>query len=135
MGRGGGTNFAELISWPSHFSATFRANRGGDLLVGRAGAQQVLHVGLFDGEQAVAQLAVGGQAEAIAVQAERPADGGDEAHASAAIGVDDIRWRERADRDRELATSGAISRESIAIMSSRQQHLAAVPQRSANRAA
>ncbi len=63
IGRGGATNLAELISWPIHLPATLRRMQRGDLFVGCARAQQGLHVVLLDGKQAIAQLAIGGQAQ------------------------------------------------------------------------
>ena len=57
-----------------------------ELRVGRAGAQRAAQVGLGHREQAGAQLALGGQADAVAVAAERLGDGGDEAHLAAAVG-------------------------------------------------
>ena len=88
IGRGGATNCAELISWPSHLLAHVRADGAAISLVARApdAAAPCTSV-FFDREQAVAQLAVGGQPDAVAVQAERPAHRGDEAHAAAAVGV------------------------------------------------
>ena len=53
-----------------------------EVVVGRAGAQRRAQVGLADAEQAGAQLAVGGQADAVAVAAERLGDRVDEPDAA-----------------------------------------------------
>src|SRR5271157_4587824 len=58
-----------------------------DLFIAGAAAQQAADVGLLEGEQAVAQLAVGGQADPVAAHTEGAADRGDHADASAAINV------------------------------------------------
>ena len=118
IGRGGATNFADvdLVAFP--LAGDVAADQRGDLLVGRAGAHQRLHVVLFDGEQAVAQLAVGGQADAVAVQAERPAHRGDEAHRAAAVGEVVLRGGRARIGIRAPGSSGAISRDSISIISS-----------------
>src|SRR5690606_32584995 len=52
----------------------------GEFVVGGPGAQGGLEVGLLAGEQAVADLAVGGEPYAVAGAAERPGDGPDHAH-------------------------------------------------------
>src|SRR5579883_534394 len=62
------------------------ADGSGNFFVGRAAAQQLLNVGLLDGKEAIAQLAVAGQADAVAVEAERPGDGSDESDAADAVG-------------------------------------------------
>ena len=56
-----------------------------DHLVVGAAADQRADVRLFEGEEAIAQLAVGREAHAVAAHAERPADGGDQADATAAV--------------------------------------------------
>src|SRR5271157_1461834 len=58
-----------------------------DLFVAGAAAEQAADIGLPEGEQAVAQLAVGSQADPLAAHAEGAADRGDHADASAAINV------------------------------------------------
>src|ERR671933_972847 len=57
-----------------------------DLVVARAVAQRRAQVGLVEGEQARAQAPVRGQADAVAVAAERLADGVDEADPALAVG-------------------------------------------------
>ena len=56
-------------AWPASRPPTV-----GELVVGGAGAQRRPQVGLLAGEQAVADLAVGGQPDPVAVAAERPGD-------------------------------------------------------------
>ena len=73
IGRGGATNFALLISCPIHFFCTQARMVAAISSSGAPLAQQRLHIGLLNREQAVAQLAVAGQPDAIAVQAERAA--------------------------------------------------------------
>src|SRR5208337_2174778 len=58
-----------------------------DLVIAGAATQQAADVGLLEGEQAVAQLAVGGQADPVAAHAEGAADRGDHAGASAAVDI------------------------------------------------
>ena len=118
---------AELISWPSHLPAMLRANQRGDLFVRCARAKRALHVVLLDGEEAIAQLAIGGQAQPVAVEAERAAHGRDETYRAAAIGVPIFggggarvgigHWNQR----RDLAREGLDDRV-------RQQHFRTVPQ-------
>src|SRR5436190_1689266 len=50
----------------------------GDRVVVGPAAEEGADVGLLEGEEAVAELAVGGQADAVAARAERPADRGDQ---------------------------------------------------------
>src|SRR4051794_6425340 len=65
-----------------------------DLVVGRAGAQQLAQVGLVHGEEACAQLALGRQPDAVAVRAERLRDRVDEADLALAVGEpEDTRGR------------------------------------------
>src|SRR5262249_60404614 len=67
-----------------------------NLLVRRLAAEQTLHVGLVDGEQAVAHLAVGREPDAVAAEAERPRDRGDDADAAAIVGIAELHcWRAR----------------------------------------
>jgi len=63
-----------------------RRTSAGNLVVGGAAAHQSLHIVLFDGEKAVAQFAVGGQADAVAVQAEWPAHRSDDTDVTHAVG-------------------------------------------------
>src|SRR5579872_3539376 len=55
------------------------ANRLGDCSIAGPVSQHALHVGLFQAEQAVAQLAIRGDAEPVAAHAERATDRSDEA--------------------------------------------------------
>src|SRR3989442_9131515 len=52
-----------------------------DLAVGGAVAHQGLHVVFLDRKQAIAEFAIGGKPDAVAVQAEGPAHGSDETDA------------------------------------------------------
>src|SRR5919197_6501952 len=56
------------------------------LVVAGAGAQRALQIGLVQAEEASAQAAVGGQADPVAVAAERLRDRVDEADLAAAVG-------------------------------------------------
>ena len=78
-------NRAVLISCPSHLSATLVANAAAISASERTAAEQGADVGLVEGEEAVAELAVGGQADPVAASAEGPADRGDHADAAAAV--------------------------------------------------
>jgi radical SAM superfamily enzyme YgiQ (UPF0313 family) len=69
--RGDEASAVDLVAFP--LGGDRGADDAGDLLVGSAAAQQALDVGLLDREQAVAQGAVGGEADAVAVLAERAA--------------------------------------------------------------
>src|SRR5205807_331142 len=69
------------------------ANHLRNLRVRGAAAEQALHVRLVDGEQAVAHLAVGGQADAVAAEAKRPRDRGDYSDATAPIYVAELHRR------------------------------------------
>ena len=80
-------NRAVLISCPSHLEATDSRMARTICFVAGAAAEQAADVGLLEGEQAVAELAVGGQADPVAAHAEGAADRGDHADASAAINV------------------------------------------------
>ena len=62
----GGVDFV-----PDPLLVNVLADGRGDLLIRRAVAQQAANVGLLDREQAIAQLAVAGEPDAVAVQAER----------------------------------------------------------------
>src|ERR1017187_9019908 len=77
-GRGHEFRRVDLVAFP--FAGDVAAHQRGDLLVRRAGADERLHVVFLDGEEAVAQMAIRGEPQAIAVQAEWPADRRDEAH-------------------------------------------------------
>src|SRR5262245_23674405 len=78
----------DLVPLPLGVNAS--PDYAGDLFRGGAPAQQGLDVRLVQGEKAVAELAVGGQAEAVATQAEGPGDRGDDAHPAAAVGVPEV---------------------------------------------
>src|SRR4051812_36239196 len=56
-----------------------------DRLSGRAAAQQGLEIDFVEREQAVAKLALGGEADAVAAMAEWPRHRSDDADAAAAI--------------------------------------------------
>ena len=99
-------NFVELIWWPIHFSETFCFMAAANWSSGASGTQQILHVRFFDGEQAVAHLAVRRQAETVAVQAERLADGSDESDFAAAIGIGEIGGGSAQVAVRELRPAG-----------------------------
>src|SRR5690348_12966055 len=58
----------------------------GDLVVAGAAAEEGADVGLIEGEEAVPELAVGGQADAVAAHAKGAADRGDQADPAAAVG-------------------------------------------------
>jgi hypothetical protein len=72
---------------PLPLARQIAADQRGDLVVRRSGSHQPFHIVLFDREQALAQFAIGRDAQAVAVHAERAAHRRDEAHAAAAIGV------------------------------------------------
>src|SRR5438270_9548143 len=63
------TRGVDLVAHP--FRGYIAAHQRGDLFIGRTRAQKTLDVVLFDREQAIAQLAIGRQADPVAVQAER----------------------------------------------------------------
>src|SRR6185437_12360231 len=62
-----------------------RANCVGNCLIGAIVAQQSLYVRLLDRKQAIAQLAVAGNSNTVAVHAERAAYGCDESYAADAV--------------------------------------------------
>src|SRR6185369_17894759 len=57
---------------PRPFISDVRTDQRSDIIVACAPAQQRLHIGLLNREQAVTQLAVGSEPDAVAVQAKRP---------------------------------------------------------------
>ena len=119
-------NRAVLISWPSHLPATLSRKALGDLVVGGASAEQGADVGLVEGEEAVAELAVGGQANPVAAHAEGAADRGDQADAAAAVDVvviDGRGSRVLVGGGGERADPGGEQVEDLG----REQHLAALP--------
>src|SRR4051812_26023986 len=62
-------------------------HRPGDLAVRSPFSEHWAEVGLFEREEAVAELAVGGQSEPVAAHAEGTTDRGDHADPTAAVGV------------------------------------------------
>ena len=79
------------MRWPAHFVPTAPDDLGGEevveLVVGRAAAQDGPQVELLEREQAGAELALGGDADAVALLAERLGDAGDHADVADAVGV------------------------------------------------
>ncbi len=61
--------------------------RGGEIVVGSAGPQQAAQVDLVDREEAVPEVAVGGETDPVAAPAERSGDAGDHAELAGAIAV------------------------------------------------
>src|SRR6266853_286474 len=82
--RGDELRAVDLVPDPlvAHVSADYI----GDGVVRRAVSQQGFHIRFLEGEQAVAQLAVRGQPQPVAIQAERTADGSDESDSPDSIG-------------------------------------------------
>jgi hypothetical protein len=78
---------------PEPLGVNASANRRGNLLFFDALAQQTFHIRLFDCEEAIAQFAVAGQAQAIAIQAKWPADGSNKADPADAVGEAEIASR------------------------------------------
>src|SRR5258708_23721090 len=72
---------------PFPFGPDVLADDVGDLFIGSSAAEQILHINLSEREEAIAQFAVGGEANAVAAHAERPGDGPDDADPAAAISV------------------------------------------------
>ena len=72
IGRSGCRNVGSSMPWPGRLLSHRRPPAVGDLVVVGAAAQRRPQVGLLAGEQAVADLAVGGQPDPVAVAAERP---------------------------------------------------------------
>ena len=79
MGRSGCRNDGSSMPWPGRLRRHRPHPLIGELLIGGAGPQRGAQIGLGPGEQAVAQLAVGGQPDPVAGAAERLADRGDDA--------------------------------------------------------
>ncbi len=65
------------------FVADVSANRGFESGFGGVGREERADIGFFAGKEAIAEFPVGGEAEAVAIEAEGFADGGDEAEAVA----------------------------------------------------
>lgn len=78
-GRAGCRNPGSSIPWPGQFAGHGPAPPGGETVVASPGAQRGTRVALGDGEQAVADLAVGGQPAPVTGAAERPGDRPDHA--------------------------------------------------------
>ena len=85
ISRSGWMNRAVLISCPSHFAATLSRMASAISASVGAAAEQAADVGLVEREEAVAELAVGGEANPVAAHAEGPADRGDQADAAPAV--------------------------------------------------
>src|ERR1017187_7997658 len=83
--RGHELGGVDFVAFP--LAGHVAADQRGDFLVRGPRAHRRLHVVFLYGEQAVPQLAIRGQTEAVAVQAEGLAHRGDEADSPAAIGV------------------------------------------------
>ena len=75
------------IRCPAHFVPTLPRDRGRQLVVAAAVAEDGAQVGLVEGEEAVPELPVGGDADAIAAAAERLGDARDHPHVALAVGV------------------------------------------------
>src|SRR5438034_6405799 len=67
----------DLVTFP--FDVYVLADYFGDGFIGGIFPEQMFHVDFIQREQAVTQFAVSGQANAIAAQAKRSGDGGDDA--------------------------------------------------------
>ena len=92
----GRMKFTWLIWWPAHLVPTARLDRRGDLVVGPPSRSSLEQVELVGGEQAGAELAVGGEAHPVAVAAERLGDRRDHADRAAAVEVAPAVGRRRA---------------------------------------
>src|SRR5687767_13797521 len=97
-----------------------------NLFVGGAGSHQRFHVILFDREQAVAQLAISGEPNAVAVATEGTAYGRDESDLSAAVGETVLRGRGARIGVRHRSERRDFARERLDDLV-RQQYLLAVP--------
>ena len=84
-GRAHEVDLADAVARPLGRNAPLDCGR--QLVVAIAGAQQRPQVDLVDREQARTQLAVGGEADPVAVAAEGPGDAGDDADLAATVGV------------------------------------------------
>src|SRR5207244_2412796 len=97
-GRPDKVSRVDAVAWL--FGADAVAEQLGEVLVGAAAAEEGAGVPFDDGEQAVANFAFGGEAEAVAIFAERLRDRIDEADGAAAVG--------KAKVGRRLAGIGAL---------------------------
>ena len=86
MERWGRTKSTWLILWPAHFAPTARSIRSASSSSVSPAAHGTAQVELVGREQARAELAVGGQADAVAVAAEGLGDARD--HADRAVAVE-----------------------------------------------
>src|SRR5271157_2191236 len=89
--RGHELGRVDLVAFP--LAGQVAADERRNLLVRGARAHQALDVVFLDGEQAVAQLAVCRQPDAVAVETEGAAHRGDESHAADAIREGVLRGR------------------------------------------
>ena len=78
------TGAVDLMSEP--LSRHIPPNRKGEFLVAAA-SQDGPDIGLLKRKQAVAHFSLGGQTQAVTVQAERTCDGGDQPHRSTSVGI------------------------------------------------
>ena len=79
IGRSGWWKSGSPMPWPRGLAPHLALDQGGEVLVGGAVAQRAAQVDLAAGEQAVADLAVGGQPHPVAGGAERRGHAGDDA--------------------------------------------------------
>ena len=110
IGRSGCRNVGSSMPCPAALPRIATTQRSASSCVGRSGAQRGAQVGLLPGEQAVADLAVGGQPDPVAVAAERPRDRGDDP-----------------DRRRAAVDQEQLGRRAAARLLGRGQHEVAAP--------
>ena len=79
IGRSGCRNVGSSMPWPGSLPAIATTQRSASSASRRAGPHGRAQVGLLAGEQAVADLAVGGEPDPVAGAAERPGHRGDDA--------------------------------------------------------
>ncbi len=113
--RLGRMNCTWPISWPAHFPRHAACHEGRQLVVVRAAAHRAPQVGLLEGEQAAAEIAVGGEAHTVAGLAERTGHRWDHAHVPGAVEVAEPLGR-RCPR-RRPARSGTRHRSAATISS------------------
>ena len=99
MDRCGWRNAGSSMPWPAFLPSTATRQRSASACVGLAGAQRCPEIRLLASEQAVAHLAVSGQADPVAVAAERAGHRGDHADPARAA-VDEPRLGRGAPPDR-----------------------------------
>ena len=91
IGRSGWRNVASSMPWPARLPRIAMTQRSAISSSVGAGAQRRAEVGLLAGEEAVADLAVGGEPDPVAVAAERAGDRGDDADGRrAAVDVEQL---------------------------------------------